>query len=164
MAKSIRSKVKKRLRSVKRAVVKNEKANPHTKLGTPAKNVIDTLQHAKTGFVPTPKRLRSAFRYDEPDATIPQYNWKQGPDYRAATIGAEAGYALVGAKRPKATGDAPTASIQQPSDEPSLLETEDRGVARLMRGTEQIVPKFAGKKLKRKLKNKSGVETKFRWV
>ncbi len=162
MAKSIRSKVKKRLRSVKRAVVKQQRHEPHTKLNKTIAQKAEHLKAAATGYLPPPKPLRSAFRYDDESATFAQHNWRQGPDYRSASIGADAGYAVVRAKRPKSAGDAPTAAI----DHPPPPTVADAGVMRLVQGTEQIVPKGVTKKARRKLKAAAGGDRagKFRWI
>ena len=108
--------------------------------------------------------MKNAFRYDDEFAEIPQHNWRQGPDFRSSRIGHEAGYALWGTSRPKVGkngGDAPTASLDPPKKDPLL----DRGAARLLRDTEQIVPKGTNKRLKARMKNKSGIDNKvFRWT
>ena len=127
MAKSIRSKVKKRLRSVKRGVLKKDLQvccgcprthtrtrahttprfksprrstisrqpplasalhlllslslslgqDPATKVGKAAAVVKTKLAEACTGFIKPPKRVYNAFRYDEPEAIIPQHDWRQ---------------------------------------------------------------------------------------
>ena len=166
MAKSIRSKVKKRLRSVKRTVIKKQRLDPASKLGEGGAKALEILQDAKSGhlrprvcrpFPPNPARktpcarcahalpplraastTKNAFRYDGEDAVIPQHNWRQGPDFRSSYVGFEAGYALVGASRPKLGrhgGDAPSTVVDAPAD-----PTADRGVARLHRETEQVRP------------------------
>uniref|UniRef100_A0A7S0Q6D2 Uncharacterized protein n=1 Tax=Coccolithus braarudii TaxID=221442 RepID=A0A7S0Q6D2_9EUKA len=176
MAKSIRSKVKKRLRTVKRGVVKREQADPSTKLGAGVQKVKEKLAEAASGYIAPGKRLRSAFRYDDDDAEIAQHNWRQGPDYRSGKIGGDAGYALVGARRPKKGnrgGDAPSSIVQMPAADVEQGEgmegTEppppDATVSRLHTGTEQLLPFRASRKLKRKLKNKSGIDNNvFRWT
>ncbi|EOD26055.1 hypothetical protein EMIHUDRAFT_423627 [Emiliania huxleyi CCMP1516] len=162
MAKSIRSKVKKRLRSVKRTVIKKQRLDPASKLGEGGAKALEILQDAKSGHLRPPSTTKNAFRYDGEDAVIPQHNWRQGPDFRSSYVGFEAGYALVGASRPKLGrhgGDAPSTVVDAPAD-----PTADRGVARLHRETEQLVPAGASKRLKRKLK-KSGVDNNvFRWT
>ena len=45
--------------------------------------------------LPTDKRPRNAFRSDDPDAVIPQHDFRQGPDFRAGFV-ENSGYALVG--------------------------------------------------------------------
>lgn len=86
--------------------------DPNTKVGKGAHVVKTKLAEACTGYIKPVKRVYNAFRSDDPEAIIPQHDWKQGPDFRASAVGAEAGYALVGAKRPKKMhgGDAPTAT------------------------------------------------------
>ena len=172
MAKSIRSKVKKRLRTVKRGVVKRELATPGSKLN--AREVAKAVKNeeALAGYIKPERKLRNAFRYDDADAEIPQHNFRQGPDYRSGFAGPEAGYAVVGASRPKQMlgGDAPTAYVEPKpgSKEPADLRTHP-GVRMQIRGTEQIVPLFASKKTKKRLKNavknKSGTDNTaaFRW-
>ncbi len=212
MAKSIRSKVKKRLRTVKRGVLKRELSKPETKVGArelakehklaealsghlkPSACHEDTerttvpghrslshspaLSHAPRLCALPGKRVRNAFRSDEPDAVIPQHNWRQGPDFRSGSV-PEAGYAVVGSNRPKVGrfgGDAPSARsehMQNTGGEHDTVDavtgdvTRDDGVARLMRGSEQIVPQWSSNKAKRRLKKGSGVQvagTKaFRW-
>ena len=107
-------------------------------------------------------RLKNAFRSDDPEAIIPQHNFRQGPDFRAQSVGVEAGYAVVGTNRPKLGprgGDAPTGMVH--FEEPQLGSTPgaptDAGVNRLQVGTNQIVPLFSSKRAKRRLKRKSGV-------
>jgi len=174
MAKSIRSKVKKRLRSVKRGVLKRELADPASKLGVPQARVKETLAQAATGYIKPGKKKLNAFRSDDQEAEIPQHNWRQGPDFRAQKVGVEAGYALVGASRPKKGkhgGDAPSASVHfeaPPQDEEAMADAADAAesdrVQRLRTGTEQLVPFGTNKRSKRKLKNKSGIVNEFRWT
>lgn len=51
MAKSIRSKVKKRLRTVKRGVVKAELLNPTSKLGVREVQKVEKLREALSGYI-----------------------------------------------------------------------------------------------------------------
>lgn len=51
MAKSIRSKVKKRLRTVKRGVVKSELTKPTSKLGVREVQKSEKLQEALSGYI-----------------------------------------------------------------------------------------------------------------
>ena len=51
MAKSLRSKVKKRLRTVKRGVVKAELRNPTSKLGVRETQKSEKLQEALSGYI-----------------------------------------------------------------------------------------------------------------
>lgn len=98
--------------------------------------------------------MKNAFRYDDEEAEIPQHNWRQGPDFRAARVGFEAGYAVWGSNRPKVGrfgGDAPSARVEDPVADP----LQDRGAARLLRETEQLVPMMSSKKLKKRLKAKA---------
>ena len=86
--------------------------DPNTKVGKGAHVVKTKLAEACTGYIKPAKRVHNAFRSDDPEAIIPQHDWRQGPDFRASAVGAESGYALVGARRPKKMhgGDAPTAT------------------------------------------------------
>ena len=156
MAKSIRSKVKKRLRSVKRAVIKRDLRDPTTKLGVREVAKQAKLQEATSGYLKPGVPLRSGFRYD--DGEIAQHNWRQGPDYRSSHAEVEsAGYAVVGASRPKLGrfgGDAPTGRPDVPADAPEApsMPAQDPGVQRLLMSTEQLVPAHSSKKNKRKIK------------
>jgi hypothetical protein len=166
MAKSIRSKVKKRLRTVKRGVVKRELGTAGSKLNVREVAKEARLAQALTGDIRLQRSKRNAFRADDPDAVIPQHNWRQGPDFRAAAT-PDSGYALVGANRPKLGsygGDAPSARAvlppgQQPAATgPGTAAAADPGLQRLLRSTEQIVPFLSSKRAKKKLKNKGGVD------
>ena len=142
MAKSIRSKVKKRLRTVKRGVIKSELTKPTSKLGVRETQKSAKLQEAMSGYIkpgthahsPSPPivrpkahtrpptlplsgvRIKNAFRYDDADAVIPQHDWKQGPDYRNDRV-EDGGYAMVGSNRPKVLH-------QGPSQIPAMTEKE----------------------------------------
>lgn len=179
MAKSIRSKIKKRLRSVKRGVVKSQKADPSSKLGVGVQKAKEKLTEAASGYIAPGKRLRSAFRYDDEDAEIAQHAWRQGPDYRMDKVGGDAGLALVGSRRPKQGnrgGDAPTSRVHAPATSAASAEkanqmqteatTRDHAqLSRLHTGTDQFLPFRATRRQKRKLKNKSGVDHNiFRWT
>merc|ERR1711998_618974 len=98
MAKSIRSKVKKRLRTVKRGVVKRELSNPESKLGKRETQKESRLQEALSGYLKPGTGRKNAFRSDDPDAEIPQHDFRQGPDYRSGSV-TDAGYAVVGSNR-----------------------------------------------------------------
>mmetsp|Transcript_10234 Transcript_10234/g.20875 ORF Transcript_10234/g.20875 Transcript_10234/m.20875 type:complete len:171 (-) Transcript_10234:175-687(-) len=170
MAKSLRSKVKKRLRTVKRGVVKRELLNPESKLGKRETQKESMLQEALSGYLKPGVRRKNAFRSDDPEAEIPQHDFRQGPDYRSGSVG-DSGYAVVGSNRPKPGklgGDAPSA---RPTPKPGTMTmdadmVQDAGVARLLKTTERIVPFNSSKRTKKRLKNKSGVDTKaaFRWA
>ena len=175
MAKSIRSKVKKELRTVKRGVIKRELATPGSKLNVREVAKAAKSEEALSGHIKPPPKIRNAFRYDDADAVIPQHNFRQGPDFRSLYAGPEAGYAVVGSNRPKQMlgGDAPTAAV---ATKPGAMEPDDlrndkkdNGLRMQLRSTEQIVPLFASKKLKKRLKNqvknKSGTDNTaaFRW-
>jgi len=58
------------------------------------------------------KAMKNAFRSDDPEAEIPQLNWRQGPDYRSGKV-EDAGFAAIGSNRPKQLhgGDAPSARV-----------------------------------------------------
>ena len=181
MAKSIRSKVKKRLRTVKRGVVKRELLDRESKLGKRTVELEAKLDEALAGHIKPGVGLKNAFRSDDPDATIPQHSWRQGPDFRSGFV-PDAGYACVGSNRPKLGrfgGDAPTARPTPKPGEDSMQVSavfynneeggpsfrEDGGVGRLLRNTEQIVPQHASKKTKKRLKAKVGTEdAAFRWT
>lgn len=51
--------------------------DPATKVGKAAAVVKTKLAEACTGFIKPPKRVYNAFRYDEPEAIIPQHDWRQ---------------------------------------------------------------------------------------
>ena len=174
MAKSLRSKVKKRFRTVKRGVVKRELSNPDSKLGKRETQKEQKLREALSGHLEPGKRIKNAFRSDDPDAVIPQHDFRQGPDFRSGRI-EDSGYAVWGANRPKLGsygGDAPTARPTLPAasassmDADAMLEVPDAGVTRLLRTTEQLVPIGSSKRTKRRLKSKSGVDTTaaYRWT
>ena len=46
-------------------------------MGKAAAVVKTKLAEACTGFIKPPKRVYNAFRYDEPEAIIPQHDWRQ---------------------------------------------------------------------------------------
>jgi len=73
------------------------------------------------------KSKRNAFRSDDPEAEIPQHNWKQGPDFRSGRV-EDAGYACVGSNRPKVGrfgGDAPSAREVRAEDDDENLRAAD---------------------------------------
>jgi len=173
MAKSLRSKVKKRFRTVKRGVVKRTLSDPTTKLGKRETQKEQKIREALSGFIQPGKRIKNAFRSNDPDAEIPQYDFQSSqPDYRSGKVEGS-GFAAWGANRPKLGrfgGDAPSAHLTLQSDTTvGMDEPADPGVARLLRTTEQIVPMFSSKRAKKRIKNnltsKSGVDTPaaFRW-
>jgi hypothetical protein len=172
MAKSIRSKVKKRLRTVKRGVVKRELAKPESKLGSREVQKEGKIREALSGYLQPGKARKNWFRSDDPEAEVPQHNFRQGPDYRSGNVD-DSGYAVVGSNRPKLGrfgGDAPTANptpaaSSEPTMEVEVSAVADPTVARLLRNTEQIVPWNSTSRAKKRLKNKIGKEdAKFRWV
>ena len=165
MAKSIRSKVKKRLRTVKRGVVKKELVTPGTKLNARELAKEAKLQEALSGHLKPHKTKKNAFRSDDPDAVIPQHDFRQDVDYRSGFAGPDAGYAVVGSNRPKQMGggDAPNARVVPKGAQQAPVERDPR-YARLMQASEQIVPLFASKKTKKRLKNSNDWDSKaFRW-
>ena len=161
--------VKKRLRTLKRGVVKRELKDATSKLGVRPAKVSEKLTEAASGYIRPPRKVKNAFRSEDPDAVIPQHEYRQGPDFRAGTLGADAGYALMGASRPKVGrrgGDAPSAYVDVPatSDEPEVSAAAaptkpDAGVNRLLMGSNQLCPMFSSKRAKKRLKNKAGVRT-----
>ena len=155
--------MKKRFRTVKRGVVKRELADPSSKLGKRETLKEDKLREALSGHLKPHKGLKNAFRSDDPDAIIPQHDFRQGPDFRSGSV-ADSGYAVWGANRPRREGDAPTARVAT-AVEPSA-KAGDLAVSRLLRTSEQIVPIFSSRRAKKRLKNKSGVDTSaaFRWT
>lgn len=171
MAKSIRSKVKKRFRTVKRGVVKRELANPDSKLGKRETQKEAKIREALSGHLQPGRSFKNAFRSDDPDAVIPQHDFRQGPDFRSGRV-EDAGYAVWGTNRPKLGangGDAPTARTTFAESSSSSLDADtvkDVGVARLLRSTEQLVPIHSSKRAKKRIKNKSGVDANvaFRWT
>ena len=73
------------------------------------------------------KAKRNAFRSDDPEAEIPQHNWRQGPDFRSGRV-EDAGYAVVGSNRPKLGrfgGDAPSARPVRAEDDDENLRSAD---------------------------------------
>ena len=166
MAKGIRSKIKKRLRTVKRGVIKRELTKPGTSHNDREVTKAGKLAEALSGHIAPAKIRKNAFRSDDPDAEIPQHNWRQGPDFRSAFAGPDAGLAVFGARRPKQMGggDAPTARVEQIGKPAG----HDVGLNRILRTTEQMVPFMASRREKKRLKtkNKSGVDVAaaFRWT
>ena len=175
MAKGLRSKVKKRLRTVKRGVVKRELADPSSKLGVRNTAIHKKLEEALSGYLKPEVRARNAFRYDDADAVVPQHNWRQGPDFRSDRV-EDAGYACVGSNRPKFPHgrDGPTARVEDaPAPEgaegddapmPAPPVPDDPAVRRLRVGTEQLTTKGAAKRLKRRMKQKGVDHNVFRWT
>ena len=175
MAKGLRSKVKKRLRTVKRGVVKRELADLASKLGVRNTAIQHKLEEALSGYLKPEVRARNAFRYDDADAVVPQHNWRQGPDFRSDRV-EDAGYACVGSNRPKFPHgrDGPTARVDDaPAPEgaegddapmPAPPVPDDPAVRRLRVGTEQLTTKGAAKRLKRRMKQKGVDHNVFRWT
>jgi len=172
MAKSIRSKVKKRFRTVKRGVLKKELSNPDSKLGKRETQKEAKLAEALSGHLKPGVQRKNAFRSDDPDAEIPQHSFRQGPDFRSDSV-PDAGYAVVGSNRPKMGkfgGDAPTGRPTPKSGTAingmDVDEIEDQGVARILRTTECIVPFHSSGRTRKRLKMKSGTnhDAPFRWV
>lgn len=175
MAKSIRSKVKKRLRTVKRGALHQQLNDPSSKIGVRRTAVQSRLAEAATGHLQPGKAKKNWFKSDDPEAEVPQHNWRQGPDFRAQA-NPESGYAVWGSNRPKLGrygGDAPSArpTLQEGSVEPEVYHqvisgNEDGGKRALMIGTEQIVPMFSSSKVKKKLKKKAktDAEAAHRWT
>ena len=173
--KGLRSKVKKRLRTVKRGVVKRELADPSSKLGVRNTAIHKKLEEALSGYLKPEVRARNAFRYDDADAVVPQHNWRQGLDFRSDRV-EDAGYACVGSNRPKFPHgrDGPTARVDDaPAPEgaegddapmPAPPVPDDPAVRRLRVGTEQLTTKGAAKRLKRRMKQKGVDHNVFRWT
>jgi hypothetical protein len=92
MAKSIRSKVKRRFRTAKRGLMKR------TVLVDKAKPVLKKLERAAEGIIDADVQPRNAFRSDEPDAIIPQKTFTPCTDFRSAKV-LEAQYATSGNRR-----------------------------------------------------------------
>ena len=152
MAKGIRCKVKKRLRTVKRGVIKQRKVTEGNQdHEREARKIVKNTQ-ALSGYIEPGKDRKNAFRCDDEDAEIPQHNWRQGPDFRSAHAGPDAGLAVWGTMRPKQKygGDAPTARVN--TDAPIK---GDGGVDRLLRTSEQMVPWQANSRTKKRIKQKA---------
>ena len=165
MAKSIRSKVKKRLRTVKRSVIKKRNITPGTQQNERELRKEKKTEEALSGFLDPGKSRKNAFRTDDPDAEIPQHNWRQGPDFRSANCGiSDAGLACWGTSRPKQKygGDAPTASVEAHNSKPLK---GDGGLSFLLRTSEQSVPWQANGKTKKRIKAaaKRGNTTEVGW-
>mmetsp|Transcript_9399 Transcript_9399/g.24324 ORF Transcript_9399/g.24324 Transcript_9399/m.24324 type:complete len:176 (+) Transcript_9399:45-572(+) len=92
MAKSIRSKVKRRFRTAKRGVVKR------TVSADRSKQVVAKLGRAAQGIIDETKPRRNAFRSDDPEAFIPQHSFTPLTDFRSEKV-AEAGFAISGNRR-----------------------------------------------------------------
>lgn len=170
MAKSIRSKVKKRLRTVKRGILKDEKEKTGTFANDREIRKKGKIAEALSGHLKYEKKAKSAFRYDDEDAVIPQHDWRQGPDFRSAFASSDANLGVVvGASRPKQMhgGDAPGIGFRNAT---APAPSGDGGLTRLLRTTEQIAPYMANKKTKRRLKGKAAdgasanEKAAFRWT
>jgi hypothetical protein len=92
MAKSIRSKVKRRFRTAKRGVVKRTVSEDR------AKPILKTLERAGDGMLDMEAKKRNAFRSDEPDAIYPQHTFTPCTDFRSENV-VEARYAMSGNRR-----------------------------------------------------------------
>lgn len=175
MAKSIRSKVKKRLRTVKRTILKQQLDDPTSKTGVRRTAVQAKLAEAATGHLKPAKAKKNWFKSDDPEAEVPQHNWRQGPDFRSQS-NPESGYAMWGSNRPKLGrfgGDAPSANPTLCDDAEEMPVYHqvggldgDGGKRALIVGTEQIVPMFCSSKTKKKLKKKAKTDhdAVHRWV
>ena len=169
MAKSLRSKVKKRHRTVKRGVLKRSQMIPGTAQFDGEASKAKKTQEALSGHIEPGKKFKNWFRSDDPDAIIPQHSWRQGPDFRSGTVGEDAGLAVWGTERPKLKGGG-YASEHRPAPAAGATRVggpRDAGLERLMRTAEQIVPVMASKRAKRRAKMGTGVEfgTKgLKWV
>ena len=148
---------------MKRGVVKRDLITPGTVMNVREVAKEQKLQEALSGYIKPPTRRKNAFRSDDPDAEIPQHDWRQGPDFRSGSV-PESGYAVVGSNRPKLGsygGDAPSARPVPPTHfdaTAAAAAAADPGLGRLLRSTEQIVPLGASKRTKKRLKNKSGID------
>ena len=154
------------MRTVKRGVVKRELVKPGTSHNDREVRKSAKIAEALSGHIKVEKVRRSGFRYDDDDAEIPQHNWRQGPDFRSAFAGEDAGLAVIGTHRPKQMmgGDAPTAREMPPAAK-SGRNGEDAGLSRLMRTSEQMVPFMASKRAKsRSKKLASDEKAAFRWT
>lgn len=163
MAKSIRSKVKKRLRTVKRGVIKKELVTSGTQHNDREVSKAKKYKDAQAGYLEPGKQRKNAFRSDDPEAEIPQHDWRQGPDFRSGYAGEDAGLAVWGTSRPKVDHRA------APQEPQVTSSAGDARFERLKRATEQLVPFMASKKTKKRIKasNSAGAavgERKFRFV
>lgn len=151
--------MKKRLRTVKRGILKRELAAAGSKLHMREAQKEEKLHEALSGFIKPPVDQKNAFRSDDPDAVIPQHKFRQGPDFRSAYAGPgiDAGHAVWGSNRPKHPHgqDAPTAAVTKPGSADGECHARDAGVSNLLRTTEQLVPKYASKQTKRRIKNQA---------
>merc|ERR1712087_182478 len=163
----------KRLRTVKRGVVKRELADPSSKLGIRTSQVQERLVEAASGYLKPPRKLKNAFRSDDPEAEIPQHHFRQGPDFRSSKVGYEAGYALVGASRPKLGRGgvyAPSAVLKTSQGTMEHMadadknQREDEQLARLHVGTDQFIAPGTSKRGRRKLKKKATDHNVYRWT
>lgn len=92
MAKSLRSKVKRRFRTAKRGVIKRTVAHER------AKPVLEALAKASQGIIESKVTPPNAFRSDDDDAVVPQHTFTPLTDFRASVV-PEAGYAITGNRR-----------------------------------------------------------------
>lgn len=163
------------MRTVKRGILKEQLEDPSSKMGVRKTAIQSKLAEAATGHLKPGKAKKNWFKSDDPEADVPQHNWRQGPDFRASH-NPEAGFAVWGSNRPKLGrygGDAPSArpTLQPGAAEPEVFHqvisgTEDGGKRALQIGTEQIVPMFSSSKVKKKLKRKAKMddEAPHRWT
>lgn len=92
MAKSIRSKVKRRFRTAKRGVVKRTVTDDRSK------PILKKLARAAEGVLEVDVKPRNAFRSDAADAVFPQHSFTPCTDFRSANV-VEARYATSGNRR-----------------------------------------------------------------
>jgi len=92
MAKSIRSKVKRRFRTAKRGVVKRTVTDDRSK------PILKKLARATEGAIDAEIRPRNAFRSDAADAVFPQHTFTPCTDFRSEKV-VDARYATSGNRR-----------------------------------------------------------------
>ena len=166
MAKGIRSKIKKRLRTVKRGVIKREMKTPGTVHHDREVSKASKAKDALSGYLEPGKQRKNAFRSDDPEAEIPQHDWRQGPDFRSSFAAVDEGcntpgLAVWGTSRPK----------QDPRGNRVVASAAgDNRYERLTAATNQLVPFMANKKTKKRIKGQidagsDKISTRsFRWV
>jgi hypothetical protein len=159
MAKGLRSKVKKRLRTVKRGIIKKELVKPGSTHNDREVSKASKMAEALSGHILPGKKRKNAFRSDDADAEIPQYNWRQGPEFRSAFGDSDAGYAVWGSNRPKHVNGERGPHEQRPLAAAKPGQgADDAGLQRIMQTSEQHIPFMASKRTKKRIKNKSGVD------
>lgn len=92
MAKSIRSKVKRRFRTAKRGVVKRTVTEDRSK------PIFKKLARATEGLIDVDVKPRNAFRSDGTDAVFPQHAFTPCTDFRSEKV-VDARYAMSGNRR-----------------------------------------------------------------